>query len=172
MCYSLAVIHLNSKCTLTNTFKANSHIHVPCRSPAMPFRSGFKLCLSHLNDTVRRVWFTRAMPFPCHATNMPFWRRPRNATAGSRQGNGMGTAWERHGMCESALNLQFHSFNLHVFAACSQQRNIFLQSPISCLYPYTRLPSSVSTAVRSPDLTFQTQTFHQGFKNDLKLFNY
>jgi hypothetical protein len=25
--------------------------------------------------------------------------------AGERQGNGMGTAWERHGMCESALRL-------------------------------------------------------------------
>jgi hypothetical protein len=25
--------------------------------------------------------------------------------AGDRQGNGMGTAWERHGMCESALRL-------------------------------------------------------------------
>jgi hypothetical protein len=24
-------------------------------------------------------------------------------TAGEQQGNGMGTAWERHGMCESAL---------------------------------------------------------------------
>jgi hypothetical protein len=23
-------------------------------------------------------------------------------TAGEQQGNGMGTAWERHGMCESA----------------------------------------------------------------------
>jgi hypothetical protein len=26
-------------------------------------------------------------------------------TAGEQQGNGMGTAWERHGMCESALRL-------------------------------------------------------------------
>jgi hypothetical protein len=118
-----------------------------------------------------RVWFTHAMPFPCHATNMPFWKRPLKAMAGSwhvrgrvaaagwryvgdlpllvpgsllseayqsqmqwpawkralsensrvvagsrqgngmvcvnwslkRQGNGMGTAWERHGMCESAF---------------------------------------------------------------------
>jgi hypothetical protein len=26
-------------------------------------------------------------------------------TAGEQQGNGMGTAWERHGMCESALTV-------------------------------------------------------------------
>jgi hypothetical protein len=38
-----------------------------------------------------RVWFTHAMPFPCHDTNMPFWKRPLKATA-----------WERHGMCELA----------------------------------------------------------------------
>jgi hypothetical protein len=29
-------------------------------------------------------------------------------TAGEQQGNGMGTAWERHGMCESALRLCHH----------------------------------------------------------------
>jgi hypothetical protein len=42
------------------------------------------------------------MPFPCHATNLPFCKRPLKAMAGSRQGDGMGTAWERHGMCELA----------------------------------------------------------------------
>jgi hypothetical protein len=29
-------------------------------------------------------------------------------TAGKQQGNGMGTAWERHGMCESALRQRGH----------------------------------------------------------------
>jgi hypothetical protein len=29
--------------------------------------------------------------------------RHGRGTAGKRKGNGMGTAWERHGMCESAL---------------------------------------------------------------------
>jgi hypothetical protein len=28
-------------------------------------------------------------------------------TAGERHGNGRGTAWERHGMCESALRLPY-----------------------------------------------------------------
>jgi hypothetical protein len=42
------------------------------------------------------------MPFPCHATNMPFWKRPFKAMAGSWQGDGIGTAWERHGMRELA----------------------------------------------------------------------
>jgi hypothetical protein len=34
-----------------------------------------------------------AMPFPCHATNMPFWKRPLKATAVSWQGRGRVTAW-------------------------------------------------------------------------------
>jgi hypothetical protein len=29
--------------------------------------------------------------------------RHGRGTAGEQQGNGMGTAWERHGMCESAF---------------------------------------------------------------------
>jgi hypothetical protein len=63
-----------------------------------------------------RVWFTNTMPFPCHVTNMPFWKRPLNATAGSWQGRGMGTAWERHGMCELASTVQRrHAGDLPVF---------------------------------------------------------
>jgi hypothetical protein len=46
--------------------KADSHI--PCRSHAVP------------------------MPFPYHATNVPFSKRPLKAMAGSRQGDGMLTA--------------------------------------------------------------------------------
>jgi hypothetical protein len=53
-----------------------------------------------------RVWFTHAMPFLCHSTNMPFWKRPLKATAGSRQGRGRWMAWERHGMCELASAVQ------------------------------------------------------------------
>jgi hypothetical protein len=111
-------------------FKGDSHIS--CRSHAvpMPFRWGFGLCLSHLIYTVRPC-----LIHTCHATNMPLWKRPLKANAGSRQGNGMvylcelasavqrrhvgdlpafGTlgewqgngrfaAWERYGVCESAV---------------------------------------------------------------------
>jgi hypothetical protein len=49
------------------------------------------------------------MPFPCHAVPLPcheyaFLKATSQdhgrVVAGSRQGDGMGTAWERHGMCE------------------------------------------------------------------------
>jgi hypothetical protein len=42
------------------------------------------------------------MPFPCHATTMPFWKRLLKATTQ----RGMGTTWERHGMCELASAVQ------------------------------------------------------------------
>jgi hypothetical protein len=37
---------------------------------------------------------------------MPFRKRPLKAMAGSRQGDGMGKAWERYGMCELASAVQ------------------------------------------------------------------
>jgi hypothetical protein len=77
------------------TLKVDSHI--PCRSPAVPLpcRSAKGLdCVFPIWFTqCGRVWFTHAMPFPCHATNMPFWKRILKATAGPRHGNSMGTAW-------------------------------------------------------------------------------
>jgi hypothetical protein len=99
----------------------------PCRS-AKGLDSVFPIWFTQCG----RVWLPHAMPFPCQATNMPFWNRPLTATAGERHGmcelasavqrrhvgdlpafgtdrvwksRGRGTAWERHGMCESALTL-------------------------------------------------------------------
>jgi hypothetical protein len=37
--------------------------------------------------------FIHAMPFPSHATTIPFLKLPLKAMVGSWQGNGMGTAW-------------------------------------------------------------------------------
>jgi hypothetical protein len=78
--------------------KANSHI--PCRSHAVPLRVWIvsfpfvctvRPCLIHTCHAV-------PIPFPCHATTMPFWKRPLKATAQ----RGMRAAWEWHGMCELA----------------------------------------------------------------------
>jgi hypothetical protein len=49
-----------------------------------------------------RIWFTYAMPRPCHATTMPFWKRLLKATAQRL----MGAAWEWHGMCELTSAVQ------------------------------------------------------------------
>jgi hypothetical protein len=63
----------------------------------MPFRSrsakGLNCVCPIWFTQCGRVSFTHAMPSPCHPTNMPFWKRPLKATARSRKGDGMGTAW-------------------------------------------------------------------------------
>ena len=40
-----------------------------------------------------RVWFTLAMPRPCHALTMPFFSRPRHSTAVERRPVGYPTAF-------------------------------------------------------------------------------
>ena len=78
----------------------------PCRSPAMPCRKGFRMCLSHLIYTVRPylIHTCHAMPCPCHSPTMPFFSRPRHSTAVSRrpccghEKNGMVGAWHGRGM--------------------------------------------------------------------------
>jgi hypothetical protein len=74
---------------LTRSVKANSHIQ--CRSHALPYRAAKGLdCVFPIWFTqCGRVWFIHAMPRPCHATTMPFWKRLLKATAQ----RGMGMAW-------------------------------------------------------------------------------
>jgi hypothetical protein len=43
---------------------------------------------------------------------------------GERQGNGMGTAWERHGMCESAFTVLWEGQTLGVGASSGTERGI------------------------------------------------
>ena len=62
----------------------------PSRSPAIPCRQRFRLCLSHLVYAV--------LPHPCRAPTMPFWRRLLKATAQ----HSMGVAWARYGLDELA----------------------------------------------------------------------
>jgi hypothetical protein len=66
---------------LIHTYHA---VPLPCRA-AKGFYCVFPIWFTQCG----RVWFTHAIPFPCHATTMPFWKRPLKATAQ----RGMGTAW-------------------------------------------------------------------------------
>jgi hypothetical protein len=49
-----------------------------------------------------RVWFTLAMPCPCHAPTMPFFSRPQHGRMAvlccGLEKNGMVGAWHGHGM--------------------------------------------------------------------------
>jgi len=68
-------------------FKADSHI--ACRAHAIPLpcraAKGLECVFPILFTQCGHVWFTLAMPHPCHALTMPFFSRPRHSTAVKRQ---------------------------------------------------------------------------------------
>jgi hypothetical protein len=72
-----------------HSLKVNSHI--PCRSPAMPCRQEFRLCLSHLIYTVRPclIHTCHAAPVACHDQAVLKATSQGHGTAR----HGHGTAW-------------------------------------------------------------------------------
>ena len=60
-------------------------IPFPCRAHAVPLPCRAAKCLEYVFPIwftqCGRVWFTLAMPRPCHALTMPFSSRPRHTTA-------------------------------------------------------------------------------------------
>ena len=80
---------------LDRRLKADSHI--ACRSPAMPCRKGFRMCLSHLIYAMRPclIHTCHTMPMPCsdHAVHLKATAWP------SREGRAVSlrrTAWSEH----------------------------------------------------------------------------
>jgi hypothetical protein len=67
--------------------KADSHIACRAHAAPMPCRAAKGLeCVFPIWFTeCGRVWFTLAMPRPCHALTMPFFSRPRHSTAVERR---------------------------------------------------------------------------------------
>ena len=102
---------------LSNLVRIKADSHIACRSHAvlLPCRAAKGLeCVFPIWFTQRgRVWFTLAMPCPCHAPTMTFFSRPQHSTARPSldrravalrktawSENGMGMAWQvwiRHG---------------------------------------------------------------------------
>jgi len=72
--------------TLT-TLKADSCIACRVHAVPLPCRAAKGLeCVFPIWFTqCGRVWFTLAMPCPCHALTMPFFSRPRHSTAVERR---------------------------------------------------------------------------------------
>jgi len=72
---------------LTKTVKADSHI--ACRAHAVPLpcraAKGLECVFPIWFTQCGRVWFTLAMPSPCHALTMPFFSRSRHSTAVERR---------------------------------------------------------------------------------------
>jgi len=70
-----------------DTLKADSHIACCAHAVPLPCRAARGLeCVFPIGFTqCGRVWFTLAMPCPCHALTMPFFSSPRHSTAVERR---------------------------------------------------------------------------------------
>jgi len=72
---------------LSHPLKADSHI--ACRAHAVPLpcraAKGLECVFPIWFTQCGRVWFTHAMPRPCHALTMPFFSKPRHSTAVERR---------------------------------------------------------------------------------------
>jgi len=69
------------------SLKADSHI--ACRAHAVPLpcraANGLECVFPIWFTQCGSVWFTLALPRPCHALTMPFFSRPRHSTAVDRR---------------------------------------------------------------------------------------
>ena len=70
-----------------DSLKADSH--TACRAHAVPLpcpaAKGLECVFPNWFTQSSRVWFTLAMPCPCHALTVPFFSRPRHSTAVERR---------------------------------------------------------------------------------------
>ena len=80
----------------------------PCRAPAIPLpcraAKGLEFVFHIWFTQCGRVWFTLAMPRPCHALTMPFFSRPHYVNQMGKTHSkllaarhGRRTTWARHG---------------------------------------------------------------------------
>jgi hypothetical protein len=107
------------KITWTNAMhrlQADSHILSRAHAVPMPCRAAKGLeCVFRIWFTqCGRVWFTLAMPRPCHAVTMPFFSRPRHSTVvGERRPVGYLPAFDffrlPRGVPRSLLSAAYHS---------------------------------------------------------------
>jgi len=85
-CLSYRVGHTLEE-VITNILKVDSHIACLAHAVPLPCRAAEGLeCVFPIWFTqCGRVWFTLAMPCPCHALTMQFFSRPRHSTAVERR---------------------------------------------------------------------------------------
>ena len=80
---SIIWYNITSRGVFLQTLKADSHI--ACRAHAVPLpccaAKGLECVFPIWFTQCGCVWFTIAMPRPCHALTMPFFSRPRHSAA-------------------------------------------------------------------------------------------
>ena len=136
----------------------------PCRAHAVPLpcltAKGLECVFPIWFTQCDRVWFTLAMPCPCHAPTMPFFSKPRHSTSVERRPVGYLPAFcffrlprgvarrllsdacsqretkhstPRHAMCESALRATWGS---EVRLQTAEWRHSFSRSWTSMTHTY------------------------------------
>jgi hypothetical protein len=75
----------NTHFTFNNSLPLKADSHIACRAHAVPLpcraAKGLECVFPIWFTQCGRVWFTLAMPRPCHALTMPFFARPRHSAA-------------------------------------------------------------------------------------------
>jgi hypothetical protein len=126
----------------TEQIKADSHIACRAHAVSLPCRAANGLeCVFPIWFTqCGRVWFTLAMPRPCHALTMTFFSRPRHSTAVKRRPsrNGLWATCPRS--ASSGYHAEFHE-------DCYQKHT---NPPHND--PYLRLQRVVATHYKNDDL--------------------
>jgi hypothetical protein len=69
---------------LVSLYTLKADLHIACRAHTVPLpcraAKGLECVFPTWFTQCSRVWFTLAMPRPCHALTMPFFSRPRHST--------------------------------------------------------------------------------------------
>jgi hypothetical protein len=123
----------------------------PCRSPAMPCRLGFGLCLSHLIYTVRPclIHTSHSAPVPCH--DHAFLKATSQGHGTARHGRGMVKACvkyhrpSRDGMWATCPRSASSGYHAEFNEGCYQKHT----NPLNC-------------RTSSPDISGCHTDFHEG----------
>jgi hypothetical protein len=97
--------------------KADSHITCCAHAVPLPSRAakGLECVVPIWFTQCGRVWFTLAMPRPCHALTMPFFSRPQHSMAVERRPVGCLPAFSffrlPHGVLRRLLSEAYQSFS-------------------------------------------------------------
>jgi hypothetical protein len=134
--------------------KADSHIACRAHAVPMPCRGAKGLeCVFPIWFTqYGRVWFTLAMPRPCHALTMPFFLRPRHSMAVKRRPVGYLPAFGffrlPRGVPRSFLSEAYHSPSQRSIPATVKSGSSTLQKRLAVrVFPATTRTFKKDTAL-------------------------
>jgi hypothetical protein len=119
-------------------FKTDSHIACCAHAVLLPCRvaKGLERVFPIWLTQCGRVWFTLAMPRPCHAPTIPFFSRPRYSTSVERQPVGylhaFGFLRLPRGVPRRLLSEAYHSYSQRSIPTTVKSGSSTLQEKTIC----------------------------------------